>query len=406
MKVYEVGGAVRDDILGLPIRERDYVVVGATPKQMFDLGYRQVGRDFPVFLHPWTGAEYALARTERKTGSGHQGFDFDASAEVTLEEDLLRRDLTINAIARDSDGSLIDPYGGQRDIDARVLRHVSSAFTEDPLRVLRVARFAARFDGLGFSIADETLALMREIADSGELATLSAERIWQETEKALVTSSPQTFIRVLRDCGALVRVFPEVDRLFGIPQPPKWHPEIDTGLHTLMCLEQSVTLSDDPIVRFAVLVHDLGKGTTPKDVLPRHIGHEQRSVKLIAKLGERLRVPKRYLALANSVARYHGMAHKVDELRPDTLLKMLTGIGALRDASVLEDFIAACTADVRGRTGLEDSPYPQGQRMRTALAAAAAVTGDDVADRSLEGKDFGDKLTELRVAAIRRTTQS
>jgi len=401
MKVYEVGGAVRDAILGLPVRERDYVVVGATPAAMLELGYRQVGRDFPVFLHPDTGAEYALARTERKTGQGHQAFSFDTSAQVTLEEDLLRRDLTINAIARDSDGTLIDPYGGRSDLDARLLRHVSPAFAEDPLRVLRVARFAARLHGLGFAVADETLALMRHIVDSGELASLSAERLWQETEKALATDFPQVYIRVLRDCGALQQVLPEVDRLFGVPQPAQWHPEIDTGLHTLLSLEQAALLSDDPVVRFAVLVHDLGKGTTPKDLLPRHHGHEQRSVELIAELGEGLRVPKRSLCLARSVARYHGVARKVDELRPTTLLKLLTDIGALREPRVLDDFIAACTADVRGRTGLETTPYLQAVTLRTALAAATGISGRDVADQTLEGQAFGDALAALRINAIR-----
>jgi len=406
MKVYEVGGAVRDGILGLPVRERDYVVVGATPADLLAQGFRQVGKDFPVFLHPETGAEYALARTERKTGAGHQAFSFDTSAGVTLEEDLLRRDLTINAIAQTSDGSLIDPHGGRRDIDARVLRHVSPAFTEDPLRVLRVARFAARLHALGFTVADETLTLMRDIAGSGELAALSPERVWQETEKALGTESPHIYISTLRDCGALAKVFPEIDRLFGVPQPPKWHPEVDTGLHTLLALEQAAALSADPVVRFAVLVHDLGKGTTPKDTLPRHIGHEQRSVELIEALGKRLRVPNRYLSLAIPVARFHGLAHKVDELRPATVLKLLTGIGALRDPAVLEDFIAACAADARGRTGLEDRPYPQGERLRRALTAASAVTGNDVSNRSLAGKAFGEALAKLRVTAIRAAIET
>jgi tRNA nucleotidyltransferase (CCA-adding enzyme) len=299
---------------------------------------------------------------------------------------------------------LTDPYGGTRDLDARILRHVSPAFSEDPLRVLRVARFAARLHGLGFQVAAETLALMRGIADSGELHALSPERIWQETEKALATEFPWIYIETLRDCGALAQVFPEIDCLFGVPQPPKWHPEIDTGLHTLLALEQAAKLSDDTVVRFAVLVHDLGKGTTPKDILPRHIGHEERSVELIAALGERLRVPKRYLTLATAVARFHGQAHKVHELRPATLLKLLTAIGALRDAGTLENFITACAADAKGRTGLEGRPYQQGERLRLALSAAAAVTGDDVADHTLAGKAFGDALAELRIGAIRRAT--
>jgi tRNA nucleotidyltransferase (CCA-adding enzyme) len=401
MNVYEVGGAVRDSLLGLPVSERDFVVVGATEAEMLALGYRRVGHDFPVFLHPETQDQYALARLERKSGRGHAAFVVDASAGVTLEDDLKRRDLTINAIAKDDAGRIIDPYGGRRDLDARILRHVSEAFAEDPLRVLRVARFAARFHVLGFEIADATLALMQTIAESGELRTLSPERIWQETEKSLESESPAVFFSTLRDCGALAEVFPEIDRLFGVPQPPKWHPEIDTGLHTLLALEQAARHSADPVVRFAVLVHDLGKGTTPHEMLPRHHGHEQRSVALIDALGERLRVPKRYLAFACSVARFHGQAHRAHELRPVKLLDLLTAIGALRDAAALEDFIAACEADLRGRTGLESAPYPQGERLRMALAAAAGVTAADVTEPGLEGAAFGDALRSLRIDAIR-----
>jgi len=401
MKIYEVGGAVRDSLLGLPVSERDFVVVGSTPAEMLGLGYRQVGRDFPVFLHPETNEEYALARTERKTGSGHTAFAVNASPDVTLEDDLERRDLTINAMARDAGGGIIDPYGGRADLEQRVLRHVSAAFAEDPLRVLRVARFAARFSSLGFSVDDGTLKLMRAIAASGELESLSPERIWQETEKALAATDPRTFFETLRSCGALEHVFPELDRLFGVPQPPKWHPEIDTGLHTMMALAQAATLSEDPVVRFAVLVHDLGKGTTPKLLLPRHAGHEQRSVDLIEALGRRLRVPNRFLGLARSVARYHGMAHRSEELRPKKVLELLTEIGALRDASVLERFVIACEADIRGRTGLEDSPYPQGDRLRRALDAATSVTAAMVSDPSIEGKALGDAIRRLRVDAIR-----
>jgi tRNA nucleotidyltransferase (CCA-adding enzyme) len=405
MKVYEVGGAVRDSLLGLPVTEKDYVVVGATPDAMLALGYRQVGRDFPVFLHPKTGAEYALARTERKTGSGHTAFAVDASTEVTLEDDLLRRDLTINAIARDADGEIIDPYDGRADIEQRLLRHVSPAFAEDPLRVLRVARFAARFRGLGFSIAAPTLELMRAITASGELETLSAERIWRETEKALESDQPRVFFEVLRDCGALAVIFPEIDRLFGVPQPARWHPEIDTGLHTLMALEQAAKSSPDPVVRFAVLVHDLGKGTTPAENLPRHIGHEKRSVELIGILAARLRVPKRYLGLARSVARFHGVAQRAAELRPGKMLELLTEIGALRDASLLDNFIAACEADLRGRTGLEQAPYPQAELLRRALDAASSVKAGAVTDRSLDGRAFGEALAQLRIAAIRKALE-
>jgi tRNA nucleotidyltransferase (CCA-adding enzyme) len=405
MKVYEVGGAVRDELLGLPVTDRDYVVVGATPDEMLNLGYRKVGRDFPVFLHPETNEEYALARIERKTGAGHTAFSVDASAKVTLEDDLKRRDLTINAIARDEHGKIVDPYGGSADLEQKTLRHVSAAFAEDPLRVLRTARFAARFHGLGFSVANATLDLMRDIASSGELEHLSAERVWQESEKALATDHPQIYFFVLRDCGALAVIFPEIERLFGIPQPEKWHPEVDTGLHTLLSVEQAARLSDKPTVRFAALVHDLGKGTTPPAMLPRHIGHEQRSVELIDALGERLRVPNRYLALARSVARFHGVVHRIDEVRPAKLLGLLSEIGTLRDAEVLEDFIAACEADAKGRTGLEDRPYPQGNILRQAFDLAAAVTADQVSDRSLEGKAFGDALNALRVDAIRRGLQ-
>jgi len=404
MRVYKVGGAVRDGLLGLPVTETDYVVVGANAADLLALGYRQVGRDFPVFLHPDTGDEYALARLERKTGSGHAGFSVDANADVSLEDDLRRRDLTINAMAMDETGRVHDPYGGRRDLDARVLRHVSPAFAEDPLRVLRVARFAARFHGLGFTVADETLRLMRTIAASGELDTLSPERIWQETEKALTTDYPRVYFDLLRRCGALRAIFPELDRLFGVPQPEKWHPEIDTGVHVWLAMDQAAALSQDPVVRFAVLVHDLGKGTTPADLLPSHHGHEQRSVALIEQLAERLRIPGRYLGLARSVARFHGMVQRVDQLRPAKLLEVLTAIGALREPSVLDDFITACIADVRGRTGLETAPYPQGDHLRRALAAALGVGSADVRDRSLTGKAFGDALTALRVDAIREAT--
>jgi tRNA nucleotidyltransferase (CCA-adding enzyme) len=404
MEVYEVGGAVRDRLLGLPVTEKDYVVVGATVDDLLRLGYRQVGRDFPVFLHPETGEEYALARRERKAGRGHTAFTVDAAADVSLSDDLLRRDLTVNAIAMDSAGGLHDPYGGRRDLDARVLRHISPAFAEDPLRVLRVARFAARFHGLGFSVADETLELMRLIASSGELDALTAERVWQETEKALATDSPRVYFQTLRDCDALRAIFPELDRLFGVPQPERWHPEIDTGLHTWLALDQATSLTDDPVIRFAVLVHDLGKGTTPAELLPRHHGHEQRSVALIETLVERLRIPKRYLNLAKSVARFHGLAHRAEELRPRKLLELLTELGALRDASMLDAFITACTADRRGRTGHEHDPYPQGEHLRRALTAALSVTSDAVGDPSLEGRAFGDALNRLRIAAIRDAT--
>jgi tRNA nucleotidyltransferase (CCA-adding enzyme) len=402
MKIYEVGGAVRDGLLGLPVSERDWVVVGATPEEMLKLGYRQVGQDFPVFLHPETNEEYALARLERKVTGGHTGFAIDAATQVTLEEDLKRRDLTINAMARDASGDLIDPYGGRVDLENRVLRHVSEAFAEDPLRVLRAARFAATLFDLGFTVAEPTLQLMRDIAASGELELLSPERVWQETEKALASSHPEVFFDVLRQCDALAVIFPEVDRLFGVPQPARWHPEIDTGVHVLLALTQAARLSPDPVVRFAVLVHDLGKGTTPTEILPRHIGHEQRSVDLLADFGTRLRVPKRYLGLARSVARYHGLAHRAEQLTSKKMLALLTDIGAMRDPAVLERFIAACEADARGRTGLEDIPYPQADLLRDALAAAQSVTADQV-NQALSGEAFGAELRRLRIAAIGRS---
>lgn len=373
MKTYLVGGAVRDRLLGLAAPDRDWVVVGATVQQMLDLGYMQVGRDFPVFLHPQSKEEYALARTERKTGPGYTGFAFNADAGVTLEDDLLRRDLTINAIAEDEHGNLIDPHGGRADIDRRLLRHVSSAFTEDPLRVLRVARFAARFAHLGFHIADETLALMTHMSASGELNHLVAERVWQEMEKALKEKSPAVFFRTLRECGALAIILPEVDALFGVPQPEKYHPEIDTGVHVMMCVEQAAKLTDDPVVRFATLVHDLGKAVTPKDNWPHHYGHEQLGIAPIKRVVERLRVPNRYAAIARLTSEYHTQCHRAAELRPATVLKLLEALDAFRRPEQMSQFLLACEADSRGRTGFENAAYPQADLLRTAFVAAQAV---------------------------------
>ena len=385
MKTYLVGGAVRDRLLGLAAPDRDWVVVGATVQQMLDLGYMQVGRDFPVFLHPQSKEEYALARTERKTGPGYTGFAFNADPGVTLEDDLLRRDLTINAIAEDSDGNLIDPHGGQADIEKRLLRHVSSAFTEDPLRVLRVARFAARFAHLGFRIADETLALMTRMSASGELNHLVAERVWQEMEKALKEKSPAVFFRTLRECGALAVILPEVDALFGIPQPEKYHPEIDTGVHVMMCVEQAAKLSDDPVVRFATLVHDLGKAVTPKDNWPHHYGHEHLGVALIKRVVERLRVPNRYAAIARLTSEYHTQCHRAAELRPATVLRLLEALDAFRRPEQMSQFLLACEADSRGRTGFENIAYPQADLLRTAFTAAQAVDVQTLlAQRSIE----------------------
>jgi tRNA nucleotidyltransferase (CCA-adding enzyme) len=402
MKVYEVGGAVRDALLGLPVAERDWVVVGASADELMALGYRRVGKDFPVFLHPVTGEEYALARTERKTAPGYTGFAFDAAPTVTLEDDLKRRDLTINAIARADDGELVDPWSGRADLAARVLRHVSPAFREDPLRVLRVARFAARFAPLEFTIAAETLELMKEIVAAGEMEALRPERVWQETVKGLATERPDVYFETLRACGALQRIFPEVDALFGVPQPAQWHPEIDTGIHTLMALQMAARLSQSETVRFAVLVHDLGKATTPRDLLPRHHGHEQRSEELIERLCARLPVPNRFRDLALLVARHHGIVHKAAELKPQTILRTIVGADGLRQPERFDDMLRACEADARGRKGLEDRPYPQGDRLRAALSAAKAVDAGKVkAERGLDGEALGLALHDERLAAIK-----
>jgi tRNA nucleotidyltransferase (CCA-adding enzyme) len=402
MKVYEVGGAVRDALLGLPVKERDWVVVGASAEELAALGYRRVGKDFPVFLHPQSGEEYALARTERKVGPGYTGFTFDTAASVTLEQDLERRDLTINAIARAPDGTLIDPWGGRRDLDARVLRHVSAAFSEDPLRVLRVARFAARFRHLGFQVAPETRALMTAIVGSGEIEALRRERVWQETVKALRETQPEVFFEVLRDCGALVRVFPEVDALFGVPQPERWHPEIDTGVHVMMALNLAARLSQSEVVRFAVLTHDLGKGTTPKLMLPAHRGHEERSEQLLEDLCDRFPVPNRFRDLAKHVARHHGTVHRAAELKPQTLLKVISEVDGFRQPDRFEEFLLACEADARGRKGLEDRPYPQAERFRTALRAARGVDAARVRSaRNVEGEALGRALHDARLVAIK-----
>ena len=400
MKKYLVGGAVRDRLLDLAVRERDWVVVGATAAQLEDRGYKAVGRSFPVFLHPETHEEYALARRETKTAPGYRGFEVNFGPEVTLEEDLTRRDLTINAMAEDADGALIDPHGGQKDLEEKVLRHVSPAFREDPVRILRVARFAARFHGLGFVVAPETLALMREMVDAGEAAALVPERVWQETVRALGEDAPQLFFEVLRECGALKVIFPEIDRLWGVPQPKRWHPEIDTGVHVMMVLEQAARFSPSVEVRFAALTHDLGKGVTPEQYWPRHRGHEAASVRLVGEMCERLGAPKRFRTLAEKVARYHGVCHRADELRPDTKLKVLEALGAFRADSLLEDFLVACEADYRGRKGMTEDAYPAADVFRRAHAAASAVSGAELADEGYEGARLGEELRKRRIAAI------
>lgn len=400
MQIYMVGGAVRDKLLGLPIKDRDWVVVGATPEAMLALGYTQVGQDFPVFLHPETKEEYALARTERKTAAGYKGFEVHAAPDVTLEQDLQRRDLTINAMAMTLDGELVDPLNGMQDLQQQLLRHVSPAFTEDPVRVLRVARFATRLVPLGFTIADETQALLRQIVDAGEIDALVPERVWSEIERTLKEPRPSTFFTTLRDCGALARILPEVDALFGVPQPAQHHPEIDTGIHTMMVIDSAATLSNDPEVRFAALCHDLGKGNTPRELWPSHHGHEARGAALILSLCQRLRVPKNFRELALLAARYHTHCHRAAELRPDTLLKTLESLDAFRRPERLTQFLLTCEADSRGRTGYEESAYPQAERFRLAYDVASTVNIRDVVKQGYSGEALANEIHATRVRAI------
>ena len=402
MKTYLVGGAVRDRLLGRPVIEHDYVVVGARPDDLVALGLRPVGKDFPVFLHPRTGEQYALARTERKTGPGYCGFETRFAPDVTLEEDLARRDLTINAMASDDDGNVVDPYGGRLDLEARLLRHVSPAFVEDPLRVLRVARFAARFAGLGFTVAPETLELMRSIAASGELTALVPERVWVETERALGEQQPTVYFEVLRACGALDIVFPEIAALYGVPQPEKWHPEIDTGLHTMQVLDVAAELSGDTTVRFAALMHDVGKGLTPREEWPSHVGHEAAGAALIERLCERLRVPNEHRDLAVQVARHHAKVHRAAELRPGTLLELLEHTDAFRRAERFERMLVACEADARGRgPELRVAPYPQAALLRGVRDAAAAVRLDPAIVATGSGPVIAERMRSARIEAIR-----
>jgi tRNA nucleotidyltransferase (CCA-adding enzyme) len=413
MQTYLVGGAVRDSLLGVHFHERDWVVVGATPQDLIDRGFTPVGKDFPVFLHPKTKEEYALARTERKQGHGYHGFAVHFEPSVTLEEDLRRRDLTINAIARREDGTLVDPYGGQRDIEQRVLRHVSEAFVEDPLRVLRTARFAARYADLGFRVAPETLALMSRISADGELAHLAMERVWVETERALAEDDPATYFQVLRDCGALAALFPEVDALFGVPQRAEHHPEIDSGVHTLMVLSQAARLTDSSAVRWAALLHDLGKADTPEDMLPRHIGHEKRGLKRVNALCDRIKAPNAHRELALTACEYHLLAHRCRELTGKTLLKLLTATGALRSPqqdgqsdrggpSRFDAFLAVCEADARGRLGRKDEPYPQAAYLRRARDVVLEVTAAQFIERGISGKAIGEAMREERVRRLAR----
>ena len=398
--VYLVGGAVRDEMLGLPPTERDWVVTGSTPEDLLAEGYRQVGASFPVFLHPRTGEEYALARTERKAGHGYHGFAVDFHPGVTLEEDLRRRDLTINAMARDGQGRLVDPFGGARDLQARVLRHVSPAFREDPLRVLRVARFAARFAPLGFTVHADTLELMREITASGELAHLAAERTWAEIDGAMAAAQPGRFVEVLRDCGALAVLLPEVDALFGVPQPKQFHPEIDTGEHVLMAMNQAAALEGTRRVVFALLLHDLGKGLTPRNEWPSHVGHEERGVPLVEAVCARLRAPNAYRDLAVKVCRLHLRLHRLCRMRPGSVMQLIEEADLLRRPDDLADLLIACEADYRGRLGLEQRGYPAARRLGAALRAVLAVQARDLDLDGLGGPQVGARLREARVAAI------
>ncbi|WP_426766376.1 multifunctional CCA addition/repair protein [Erwinia aphidicola] len=400
MKTYLVGGAVRDGLLNLPLKDKDWVVVGASPQQMLDAGYEQVGRDFPVFLHPSSHEEYALARTERKSGSGYTGFVCYAAPDVTLEQDLARRDLTINAIAQDADGNFYDPYRGREDLKLRLLRHVSAAFNEDPLRVLRVARFAARFAHLNFRVADETLALMRAMAASGELAHLTAERVWKETESALLTRNPQVYFQVLRDCGALAVLFPELDNLYGVPAPVKWHPEIDTGVHALMTLAMAAQLSPELDIRFATLFHDVGKGLTPPEKWPSHHGHGPAGVPLVAALCERLRVPNIVRDLALLVTEFHDLVHTVQNQSAATLIALFDRVDAWRKPQRVEQIAITSEADARGRTGFESNPYPQGDYLRTAWRVAQSVSTKEVVEAGFKGSEVREELTRRRVAAL------
>lgn len=406
MDIFLVGGAVRDKLLGLKPKEHDWVVVGSTPDEMLKLGYKQVGKDFPVFLHPETHDEYALARTERKTAPGYHGFEMFAAPDVTLEEDLLRRDLTVNAIAETPNGELVDPFNGQQDLQDRILRHVSPAFSEDPVRILRVARFAARFAHLDFTVAPDTNDLMQTMVKAGEVDALVPERVWAETNKALGEQTPSRFFEVLRECGALKKLFPEINSLFGVPQPEKHHPEIDTGVHTMMVLEQAAKFSTDNEVRFAALLHDLGKGTTPKNEWPKHIAHEQRGVPLVKNLCDRYRVPGNYRELAELVTQYHLHYFRIGEMRPDTIVKTLEKLDAFRRPERFEQFLIACESDSRGRLGFEDKKPEQTEMMSKLYQAAAKINTEALLEQGLSGAAIGKQLQTLRVEAVTETIKT
>ena len=400
MEIYLVGGAVRDRLLNLPSRDNDWVITGATPKQMTDLGYKPVGKDFPVFLHPHTKEEYALARTEKKSGHGYHGFIFHTSVDVTLEEDLARRDLTINAMAEDNEGNIIDPYGGQRDLQDRILRHVSDAFIEDPVRLLRIARYASRYAKFGFTIAQETQELLKKIVSSGEIDELVAERVWNEISRALDEDTPSMFFLTLRQCNALSVLLPEIDCLFGVPQSVRHHPEIDTGIHTMMVIDMAAHLGASNSVRFASLCHDLGKGCTTASLLPRHIAHEAKGIALIKKLCERLRIPTGHRQIAELVCKYHTHCHRATELRISTILKVLESLDAFRRPQRLDDFLLACEADSRGRLGLDDRPYPQADVFRLSFQAAKQVSINDLVKSGASGEEIKKQLNNRRAKAI------
>jgi tRNA nucleotidyltransferase (CCA-adding enzyme) len=406
MKIYQVGGCVRDKLLGLAIKDHDWVVVGASTAEMLELGYKQVGKNFPVFLHPDTKDEYALARTETKTAPGYTGFEFSAAPSVSLEDDLLRRDLTINAIAESNTGELIDPYNGLKDIEARILRHVSSAFAEDPVRILRIARFAARYFTLNFKIAEETMQLMTTMVNNGEIDSLVEERVWQELHSSLLESHPEVFFTVLRECGALARLFPEIDNLYGVPQPEQYHPEIDTGVHTMMVLQQACLLTPNAKVRFAALVHDLGKGITPKHELPKHISHESRGVPLVKALCKRFKVPNAYKDLAVKVTQYHLHYHRIAELKASTILKTLSALNAFRQVDNFELFILACEADARGRTGYEDKLPPQSGQFRMVFKAANEIDISSITASDISGKEIGAEIQRVRLLAVKKCIQN
>ncbi len=406
MQIYLVGGAVRDHLLHYPVKEKDWVVVGATAEKMLQQGYQQVGKDFPVFLHPDTKEEYALARTERKTAPGYKGFEVFASPDVTLEDDLYRRDLTINAMAQDAQGNIIDPYHGREDIDKKLLRHVSPAFAEDPVRILRVARFAARYAHMGFSVADETLALMCDMVKKGEVDALVPERVWQEMYKALGERNPEEFIKVLRGCGALKKILPEIDTLFGVPQPEIYHPEIDTGIHTLLVLQQAVLLTPDRETRFAALCHDLGKGLTPKEKWPSHYGHEAAGVPLVKKLCQRLRIPNEFRDLAVITAQYHLHTHRALELKSSTLLKALEKLDCMRKPERFEKFIQACIADIHGRPGFENEDYPQADYMRKACGLMKQVDIAKLQQQGLTGKAIAEGIHKQRLQLLKTLKKS